>query len=318
MSAGWDDAPVRAKAVAVAALGVMLGLVTGLVEVRLGGQLYPLLIGLTATFATVLWLAGRWIAAPIERLARQLEVMARARKPEDLNRLPTGRSDEVGRIAQAVRSMGVAAVRHHHEARQLRQTLDSRVVSATATATRQLKVLTMRDPLTELGNRRFLDEHLEKLLSVSRASHVELVCILIDVDKFKDVNDVLGHQAGDDLLVLLGRLIKGSVREDDLSVRLGGDEFVVLMPGAPMDRVERFCETLRKLFRQQAKTMFPSGPHANLSMGVATLLADGCEHGESLLAAADARLYEAKRRGRGCTVGLHDRTLGTEPMSMAG
>lgn len=307
---GWDDAPLRAKATAVAALGTMLGLATGLVEVKLGGQLYPLLAGLSITFGIVLWLSSRWIARPVETLAGQLDAMAQTSKPQDIKTLPADRSDEVGRIARAVWTIAAGAVRNHHEARSLRQTMDSRVLAQTAIATRQLKLLAMRDALTDMGNRRFLSENLDTLVKVSRDSGVDLVCVLIDVDKFKEVNDVLGHQAGDDLLVLMAELIKASVRHGDLTVRLGGDEFAVIMPGADIDRVTHLTEQLRQLLRQQVKVMYPHGPHANLSIGLGSLFVDACESGEELLAAADRRLYTAKHRGRGCTVDLNDRTVG--------
>lgn len=317
----WDDAPLRMKVMLLSVFAAAAGAGLGMVEARLGHLVWPVLLGLTVLVAGVSWLGQVWLAGPMDRLVRQLELMARASRPSELKTLPVCRRDEVGRIAQSVQAIAATAVRNHHEARQLRQTLESRVTLQTNHAVRQLKQMAMRDPLTELGNRRFLDEHLEQLVKVSLASHTDLIAVLIDIDRFKAVNDTLGHAAGDELLVVIGGLIRAAVRHDDLTVRLGGDEFLALMPGAAMERVEAFAGALRKHVRRQVKVMHPRGPHADISVGIASLIADRCETGEQLVAAADARLYDAKRLGRGCTVGLDgpiDCTLHAPGLSIAG
>ena len=300
----WDDAPLRAKVMLLSLFAAAGGVALGIVETRLGHLMWPLLLGVTVLIASVTWLGQVWLAGPVDRLVRQLELMARVSRPSSLKELPVCRRDEVGRIAQSVQSIAATAVRNHLEARQLRETLQSRVELKTNHAVRQLKQMALRDPLTELGNRRFLDENLEQLVKLSSASRADLVAALIDIDHFKEVNDTLGHAAGDELLVMIAGLIRAGVRHDDLTVRLGGDEFVVLMPGATMSRVESFADSLRKHVRRQVRLMHPSGPHADLSIGIASLVTDHCTTGEQLLAAADQRLYEAKRLGRACTVGV--------------
>lgn len=141
----------------------------------------------------------------------------------------------------------------------------------------------MGDPLTELGNRRILDGHLEQLVNLTIRSQTDLLCLLIDVDNFKHLNDQLGRAAGDELLVFLASLI----RDDDLAVRMGGDEFVVLMPGATVPRGRQFTESLRQLFLQQIKAMHPTGPLVNLPMGAASLAGDHCPTGAALLSLAE-------------------------------
>jgi diguanylate cyclase (GGDEF)-like protein len=302
-------APIRAKAATLGVLGVVGGAAVTLGQAWLGLPPWGLAVGLACVLGAIAWLAQAWVAAPMDDLVRRLELLARSARPQMLGDLPTERTDEIGRIARSVQRIAGEAVRNHHEARQLRQTLDHRVAIQTSQAVRQLKQMAMRDALTDLGNRRYLDEHLEQLVKVSLAAHSDVVCLMIDVDKFKQVNDTLGHQAGDELLTLIGGLIKASVRFDDLCVRLGGDEFVVLLAGATLARAEALAEGLRKHLGQQVRARFPDGPHADLSIGVASLLMDRCDTGERLLAMADARLYEAKRQGRGCTIGLDDRPV---------
>ncbi|MCX5662037.1 MAG: diguanylate cyclase [Planctomycetota bacterium] len=219
-------------------------------------------------------------------------------KPAGLARLPVDRQDDLGVIARAVQRLAAHSLRQHHEARHLRRTLDHRVAEATRVATRQLRQQALRDPLTDLGNRRFLDEQLDPLLSSHRAAGADMACVLIDLDNFKAVNDTLGHGAGDDLLLFTGGLIRGSCRQEDHAVRLGGDEFVVLLPGCDITAAARFAQQILALFRQHARAALPPHCQASLSIGVASLDHDGPAGGAELLERADARLYAAKRSGK--------------------
>lgn len=244
------------------------------------------------------WLSGWWVSLPLKKLADQAERVSKTGLTSALRHLPVGRRDEVGRIAKALHVMGIVATRSHMEARSLRATLDQRVVKATRLATSELKRLVMRDALTDLGNRRFLNENLEPLFDSATASGTELACVILDLDHFKQVNDQLGHEAGDHLLVFLAGLIRATIRHDDLAVRLGGDEFVVVMPGTDRKRAEDVVAMIRKLFTRQAHTMFPNAKMLDLSSGIASLQADGCPDAKSLLRTADQRLYANKESSR--------------------
>ena len=186
--------------------------------------------------AGLLTLAKAWIGTPIQILVEQLGRINREYSVSAINALPIQRRDEVGQVARSIHQITSWCRRDYHEARQLRRTLDHRVATATRAATRELRRLAMRDPLTDLGNRRFLADHLDTLIESVRQAGGELVAVVIDVDNFKKVNDTHGHGAGDDLLVSLAGLIRASVRGEDYAVRLGGDEFVALMPGCAVER----------------------------------------------------------------------------------
>ncbi len=240
------------------------------------------------------WLSGWWVSLPIKKLADQSERLSRTGLASTLRHLPVGRRDEIGRIAKSLHTMGVIATRSHMEARSLRSTLDQRVVNATKRATSDLKRLVMRDPLTDLGNRRFLNENLELLFESAKASGTDLICVMIDLDHFKRVNDQLGHEAGDHLLVFLAGLIRATSRHDDLAVRLGGDEFVLVMPGTDYARAAEIVAMIHKLFTRQAHTMFPNCKGLDLSYGIASLLSDDCPDTKTLLRTADQRLYASK------------------------
>lgn len=300
----WDETSLKAKVMWLILLAAVAGVFLAQVERAMGHQLWPMMLGLSLLMAGLGLLVHAWIVQPFDSLVHRAQVLGRSGTVRALKHLPVKRSDEIGKIAQAMQSIGSMAVRHQMEARQLRRTLDQRVEHATRKATRKLQDMAYRDPLTGLGNRRFLDEQLEPLVNLARASRTDLLCILIDIDNFKQVNDELGHAVGDELLAMLGGLIRASVREDDLAVRLGGDEFAIFMTGAPMQRAWQFTESLRNIFVQQCQGRYPQGPTPNLSIGVADMAHTACRSGDELLIHADRQLYAAKRTGKGRTCGL--------------
>jgi diguanylate cyclase (GGDEF)-like protein len=231
----------------------------------------------------------------------ELEGFERKDRSRAAQDLPLHRQDEIGQIARVIDRLTARTVREYHEADRLRRTLDDRVEKSTRQATQQLRQLAMRDPLTGLGNRRFLEENFDQLIKSALNSGTPVACVAIDMDNFKKINDTLGHKAGDDLLIFLSTLIRGSLREDDFSVRLGGDEFVVVLPGCSLSRATQFAQQLITLFRQNSKAVHASDIPVSLSIGIATL-SSGIDSSQGLLSQADDNLYSAKRAGKGRVV----------------
>lgn len=305
-----DDAPLRSKVALMVVAGVVVGIGVDLMadrlhNVELLGRQVPgavvAVLGFLAAASVLILLGQWWIAAPYDRLVRQLDRVANRRQVNDLGELPLTRRDEAGRIARAMHRVTSIAIRDGREAKQLRKTLDQRVRTATQRATIQLRRLALRDPLTDLGNRRFLDMQLEKVVHAARESDTNIAVMAIDMDGFKRVNDELGHDVGDEMLVLLAGLLRACTRHDDLVVRLGGDEFILLMPGCDHARAAHLADNIRAMFRQQTHASHTKGPHVSLSAGIASIEHDGCTIGSALLKLADQRLYDAKRQGKGRT-----------------
>ncbi len=300
---GWDDVSLRVKIGLLVASAAVWGSVVGLLVSRLEYPVWPLMLGVLL----VVWIGlvtGRLgVCRPLEQLVDQARRMSRPTDPLPARHLPVGRRDEIGQLARALQRVGESAHRTGREARRLRRTLDQRVEKATRLATRQLSEMAMRDAMTDLANRRFLDTHLDEIVRSCRASTTDLVCIVIDVDDFKQVNDTLGHRAGDELIVFVGELIRALVRDGDYAVRLGGDEFVVLLPGASVRRAAMLCDQLRDLFASHVRTLMRDQHNLGLSMGIASLLGDHIRSGAELIETADGRLYQAKHNGKGRAVG---------------
>lgn len=289
------DPPLQHKLALLVALGCVSGLGLGVYAEHYRELFWRIAGGVVVVLAALCWMGRWWVASPYRKLADQAERLSRTGLTSALRVLPVGRRDEVGRIAKALHAMGVAGTRSHMEALSLRRTLDQRVVSATRRATTELSRLVMRDALTDLGNRRFLDENLGRLFDSAGASGTDLACVMLDLDNFKLVNDTLGHEAGDHLLVFLAGLIRATSRHDDLAVRLGGDEFVLIMPGSDLARADQVAKLIRKLFTRQAYTMFPNSRMLDVSYGLSTLKSDRPADPGALMRLADQRLYEMKR-----------------------
>ena len=159
----------------------------------------------------------------------------------------------------------------------------------------RMALLASNDSLTGLPNRRSAEEHLER--EIVRASRYgrPLSLVWFDLDRFKSVNDDLGHDVGDHVLTSVGEAIRSGLREHDLLVRWGGEEFVIVLPEQDRRRAVRTAERLRE--RLAAHDMrLPDGRSVTASFGVAQHLPD--EAPRDLLRRADMAMYEAKRAGR--------------------
>ncbi|HYJ79814.1 MAG TPA: GGDEF domain-containing protein, partial [Longimicrobiaceae bacterium] len=162
---------------------------------------------------------------------------------------------------------------------------------------RALHALTIRDPLTGLYNRRYLDQRFAEFFSLARRRVQPLSVMICDIDDFKRVNDALSHATGDQVLRTLAGIISQHVRLSDVAARFGGEEFVVLFPATTLEQAAAAAEKLRELVAAFPwSTLHPELAVVTISAGVAE--ADGQEHHERLLHDADRRLYEAKAAGK--------------------
>jgi diguanylate cyclase (GGDEF)-like protein len=161
-----------------------------------------------------------------------------------------------------------------------------------------LRSQSIRDPLTGLFNRRYMEESLEREMRRAGRGRHPVGIIMLDLDHFKRFNDTFGHEAGDTLLREVGAVLQRSIRGEDIACRYGGEEFTLIMPEASLldaaQRAEQLREAIRSMNIHHRRQQL--GP-VTISLGVA-IYPDHGPTGDAVLRAADAALYQAKARGR--------------------
>ena len=203
------------------------------------------------------------------------------------------------------------ALRQHVESLELVVTDRTRGLEA---ANRKLRHLASHDALTGLPNRLLLDDRITQTIAQSDRQSHEFAVLVIDLDRFKIINDSLGHRAGDELLREVAQRLKSAVRSVDTTARLGGDEFVILL-GQPITQSEALAVARRVIqLMEPSMRLLGIDVHISPSIGVAFYPHDG-RTADTLLAHADAAMYTAKERGRnnvqcyaeGMSAGTQDR-----------
>ncbi|MCK9394386.1 MAG: EAL domain-containing protein [Methylobacter sp.] len=167
-------------------------------------------------------------------------------------------------------------------------------------AEEQIKQLAFYDPLTRLPNRRLLQERLKHGIDVERRDGKQLALLMLDLDRFKAVNDSLGHQAGDGLLQQVAARITNRLRDVDMVARLGGDEFIVLLED--IAHPEDAARVAEDIIADLSKPFY-AVQGEDMLIGVSIGISLYPQHGDSpeiLMDHADAALYQAKDAGRGC------------------
>jgi diguanylate cyclase (GGDEF)-like protein/PAS domain S-box-containing protein len=161
----------------------------------------------------------------------------------------------------------------------------------------ELRAQAIRDPLTNLFNRRYLDETLERELARAAREHYPVCVIMMDLDHFKVVNDTYGHEAGDQVLKALARTLSVGNRRGDFACRFGGEEFVVVMPNIAVEVAYQRAEELRTALNALQIQYGKFSLSTTISIGIACYPSHG-EGRESVLRAADRAMYAAKNAGR--------------------
>lgn len=166
-----------------------------------------------------------------------------------------------------------------------------------------------RDPLTNCYNKSYFLERLPSEFAFAKRHDKPVSLAMMDIDRFKKINDSYGHLAGDFVLRKIGGMLQERLRADDFLARYGGEEFALIMRESPKQSGLQTAERIRKLvettpFKHEGKKIA-----VTISIGVATWPADRIDSGQDLVKAADANLYSAKRRGRNKVVGQKEKRV---------
>ncbi len=187
-----------------------------------------------------------------------------------------------------------------------------RMVTDLKNTKKDLEFLATHDPLTSLYNRRYITEQLEREVSHAVRYGVDCSLVILDLDRFKDVNDVYGHLAGDAVLKHVSQVLKSSIRASDILGRWGGEEFLILLPHTPLDQAALAVQKwLDKLQRTSVHIGEEQVISISFSAGVSSLteemkgILDMNKLLDVLLEEADLCLYAAKDAGRACVMHQH-------------
>ena len=162
--------------------------------------------------------------------------------------------------------------------------------------------LTIMDGLTQINNKRYFLEYLEREMGRCHRYNRSLSLVMFDIDHFKKINDTHGHLAGDYVLRELAGVVRQRIRKEECFARYGGEEFAVVMPEAGPDNTRRFAEKIRKLVEAHPFAFEDQEIKVTISLGVADMTVDMTEPLQ-FIKVADANLYQAKKSGRNRVVG---------------
>jgi len=197
---------------------------------------------------------------------------------------------------QALRRTREVLKRHESQLQALNQSLSERLGEIERLQI-ELREQAIRDPLTGLFNRRYLQSTLQREWARCQREQVPLCVALLDIDHFKQINDRHGHGAGDQVLVRLAQLLLDSSRREDLACRYGGEEFLLLLPGMEADEAYERAQGWRQAFA--ALEIWVHGARLNLSLSVGVAVAPlHASEPDMLIHHADLALYAAKAQGR--------------------
>jgi len=221
--------------------------------------------------------------------------------------VPQSSQDELGQLAASFNDMmqdldksQVERGQALDELRALNHTLELRVEERTRTielANRKLQQMALFDALTGLPNRTLLRDRLDQTLVASERAGTQFVLMLMDLNRFKDINDTRGHHAGDQVLANVGERLASSLRESDTVARLGGDEFAILLPNTDVNNAvlaaNKVLEAFSHPFRVDESDLW-----VGASIGIALYPVNG-QDAETLLRQSDSSMYRAKQSGLG-------------------
>lgn len=167
---------------------------------------------------------------------------------------------------------------------------------------KQTEYLAIRDDLTGLYVKGFFHEGLEKLIAEGQIKNEPFCLLLLDLDRFKDLNDQFGHSVGDKVLQKVSLLIKEGSGPTSIAARYGGEEFAVILPHTTKPEARSIAERIRKLVEEYTFSIRREGIQTTISIGLSEFPGEGTTS-EVLIDTADKRLYEAKRKGRNKVIG---------------
>lgn len=246
-----------------------------------------LYLGLTVLLLTLLlsMMLLRYLLRPVEKLAQTASVIAEGNYHI---RASVDTSDEIGELARNFNTMV-------DRLEEQIKTLDLKVKEKTE----ELRELAITDPLTKLFNRRYFAEVSPQVFSLAKRDGEPLSVMMLDIDRFKKINDTYGHQNGDRVIETLAQIVTSIKRESDIACRYGGEEFILLLPKTSREGALKLAQRIRKTMESHT-VAGDKGEKIQFTVSVGVSQADYEKDGniEAVIKRADDAMYQAKKEGR--------------------
>lgn len=222
---------------------------------------------------------GRRLTTPLRELIDAVGSMSLSRKSQ--REIPVRSKDEIGLLTNTFNRMNASLLKSHEKIKK---------------QTKELRELSIRDPLTHLFNRRHFDAHAEIMFNRSVRYQHAFSVMIGDLDHFKTINDRFSHTVGDDVLRTVSGLLLDNTRKSDLAARYGGEEFVMAFADTSLEQAKQYCEKIRKIIEHYPWDTIHPDLEVTMSMGVCGDPSLG--RVEKMISHADEQLYESKKKGR--------------------
>lgn len=248
-----------------------------------------------------------WLAYHIlgidQELARQINAIESGKSPQQAYEIEQQEKNRAtAPLLTALDGLFELVSLRNKELKQLNESLEQRILERTkelSEANEKLEVLSLTDALTQLPNRRHAMRSLSTLWDEAVAQDLNLVCMMIDADKFKQINDNYGHDAGDIVLKTLSNTLKHAVRNDDLVCRLGGDEFFIICPTTDLNGGMHVAKQVHAAVNDLRVSAGEGQWKGSVSIGVAAREHSMSDYND-LIKQADQAVYLAKEDGKNC------------------
>lgn len=257
-----------------------------------------LLIGI-ALALSIAFLLAKQITRPIKSLARRASEANIRSTNFNLGKVPKNTPAEISQLWVAISSLVTRLQITNRKVIKLNYSLSKDIKEATKklrASNKHLYAISSKDHLTNIANRRYFEDITGKI--IERKIGEKASVILIDVDKFKFINDTYGHEAGDLALIHIAKLMKECTRNGDLAARLGGDEFVIYIRNCHANSLQKIAENLRKTVERSPINWGGKLVKLTLSIGTVNCVIDQQTSLTSLLKQADEAMYLSKKKGR--------------------
>jgi hemerythrin len=249
------------------------------------------------------WLAYH-ILSTDKYLFKQIEMIKSGISPVEAFEIEHNKNDNSTQpLVKALKTLYYIVLEKNQQLEFANANLETKVKQRTAEleeANKRLEAISLTDTLTGLPNRRYVEMILEQIISTYKRYKSNCVVMFIDVDKFKSVNDIKGHDVGDRLLKWIAEFLQKNLRKSDIVSRLGGDEFVVICPDINQDNGILTANKLITQLKETSNMFFTEYWKPSLSIGLCSISEQNSST-EAVLRKADEAMYQSKQNGGNLT-----------------